>query len=93
MAAALFILAIGIGSLIGPIVGGAVYDAFAGDDIDMTDPANIEKERAAFRAALMCLGAMQLFSGFMFFFFGDGYKGWMDMFRRCATGKSQNDET
>lgn len=31
MSAALFIIALGIGSLIGPLVGGAVYDNFGGN--------------------------------------------------------------
>ena len=28
---------------------------------------------------------MQLVVGLLFFFFGDGYKGWQDLFRRCST--------
>jgi len=76
MASALFIMSMGFGSLLGPLLGGSVYDAFGGNVNSKENPALAEEEKTAFRKSLICLGVWQLFAGVMFFFFGDGYKGW-----------------
>ena len=38
MSAALFIMSLGLGSLVGPLVGGSVYDAFGGNVDPKIDP-------------------------------------------------------
>lgn len=42
MSAALFIMSMGLGSLIGPLVGGSVYDYFGGnvDPVESLEAAN-----------------------------------------------------
>lgn len=56
MASALFIMSMGFGSLLGPLLGGSVYDAFGGNVNSKENPALAEEEKTAFRKSLICLG-------------------------------------
>ncbi|CAK80851.1 unnamed protein product (macronuclear) [Paramecium tetraurelia] len=89
MASALFIMSMGCGSLVGPLLGGSVYDGFGGNvNLTGSPPQElIDQEREAFRGAMICLGLWQLTAATLFFFFGDGYKGWSDCCRTCSTGQ------
>ena len=58
MASALFIMSMGCGSLVGPLLGGSVYDNFGGNVNLSGSPSKdmIDEEREAFRRAMICLG-------------------------------------
>lgn len=58
MASALFIMSMGCGSLIGPLLGGSVYDGFGGNVDLVGSPTQdmIDEEREAFRRTMIVLG-------------------------------------
>lgn len=55
ISSALFIMTMGMGSLIGPLMGGSIYDSFGGNVDPTVDP---DTEKRAFQHSLEILGMM-----------------------------------